>query len=565
MTGEGDDELAKARAEYLRRILDSPAHRKLVVAGPGTGKTYTFGQLFGTRPRPWLALTFLLVLVRDLDDALADAEVYSFHGFARHLLHQRTIEGVTREAHYFPLVSTLYVEDIWLREGVDVSTLELGGLFRSLAHDDRLLARALESGSYYDAVGHDDSVYRVLRHLESDGSVPVYGQIVVDEYQDFSPLEVALIEVLANVGPTLIAGDDDQALYAFRDATPAAIRERAASQEWERFELPFCTRCTRVLVAATHTVVQRAQEQGLLTGRIDKQYLCFEPAKRDDSDRYPTITHVRCSVQTAKAPYMSRYIEEAIRAIDPDEIAESHREGFPTVLVIAPNPFLGQIETHLRTVFGNVSSRNPSPLDIDVIDGHRLLVRNAHSRLGWRILLHCLRPTGWEKAIVEALGTGTDLDQLISAEFRATQLDVVAVLRKYVDDEQLAADEAEMLGRALGVPPRALPERVHPAGEDSPEIDPNEPTILLTTLMGSKGLQAQHVFVAGLNDEHFPRDNAHPTNEEVCQLLVALTRARKRCVLLSCWRLAGLQKRASIFTKWLAPHVSVIEVNKDYF
>ena len=63
--------------------------------------------------------------------------------------------------------------------------------------NDVLDGRAFGSGSYYDAVGHTDVVYRVLEALEeSPTSIPEYPLIVVDEYQDFNPLDTSLIETL---------------------------------------------------------------------------------------------------------------------------------------------------------------------------------------------------------------------------------------------------------------------------------------------------------------------------------------------------------------------------------
>ena len=87
---------------------------------------------------------------------------------------------------------------------------------------------------------------------------------------------------------------------------------------------------------------------------------------------------------------------------------------------------------------------------------------------------------------------------------------------------------------------------------------------MTTSLMGSKGLQAAHVFVVGLNGSHFPKVNASPTDDEVCQLLVALTRTRKSCTLVSTRRLGNNQLGPSIFLEWLKPHLSQVYVDKAY-
>ena len=116
------------------------------------------------------------------------------------------------------------------------------------------------------------------RRTRSD-LVPEYSQLVVDGISGLLPHGGCANKVLATKSPSLIVGDDDQALYAFRDASPAAIRELATGGEYTKFALPFCTRCTEVLVDATHAVVERAQSTGLLAGRLTKPYVCYMPEK----------------------------------------------------------------------------------------------------------------------------------------------------------------------------------------------------------------------------------------------------------------------------------------------
>jgi superfamily I DNA/RNA helicase len=143
---------------------------------------------------------------------------------------------------------------------------------------------------------------------------------------------------------------------------------------------------------------------------------------------------------------------------------------------------------------------------------------------------------------------------------------MVALFGRLKQGDPLSDAESSTLAKALGVDVADLNTRVNGADEVEPEpVDESVPTILLTSLMGSKGLQAAHVFIVGMNEEHFPRDNAAPTNEEVCQLLVALTRARKSCTLVSTNRYAGQIRRGSLFTNWLRPHIGGTQyVDKSY-
>jgi hypothetical protein len=563
-----DPEYAEARSAALNAILQSDSRLKLIVAGPGTGKTFTFQALLGQTEGQSLAMTFLLVLVHDLDSKFDDSvDVYSFHGFARKLLHQIDVEGVTRGVQYYPPLAGLVVEDIRISAEVILDEMHLGSLYRSLADTDSDLVRALSIGNYYNAVAHDDAVYRVLKALEANPNVvPTYSQLVVDEFQDFCPMEVAFIGLLAEKSPTLIVGDDDQALYAFRDATPQAIRDLAASDEYARFDLPFCTRCTEVLVASTHTVVSRAEAIGLLAGRLEKQYNCYLPDKRAESDRYPSIRRAHCSVQTNASPYMSKYVEYLISEIDEEEIRESHAEGFPTVLIIGPNPFLAQIESHLRKHFAQVNGPSRFEGGLDILEAYRMLAQDPNSNLGWRILIQLLQPGGWEDAVRTALAANSDLVDCLDLQFVEQHRVTAELLARCIAGEEGSPLEREALAAALGIAADRLEARLAtPDTPGAPELDETAPTILLTSLMGSKGLQAAHVFIVGMNEEHFPRDNSNPTNEEVCQLLVALTRGRKSCTLVSTGRLGASQKQRSEFLEWLAPHTGPEEyVNKAY-
>ena len=83
----------------------------------------------------------------------------------------------------------------------------------------------LKRGDYYDAVSFNDSVYRLYKKLLSEPSIiPTFNQILIDEFQDFNPLEVAFINELESKGDVLIVGDDDQSVYEGRCASPDYLR-----------------------------------------------------------------------------------------------------------------------------------------------------------------------------------------------------------------------------------------------------------------------------------------------------------------------------------------------------
>jgi superfamily I DNA/RNA helicase len=564
------EEQEEGRRNCLQQILDSTARRKLIVAGPGTGKTHTFKALLERTGGPNLALTFINALAADLGDKLGDlAETHTFHGYCRRMLHTHAVGGVSMSVDYFPNLLAIQADDLTRLSGVAVSGRDIEHEFHYLDQTSGLIDRVLRSGEYYDAIGHLDSVYRMLRYFESNpGSIPKYRQVVVDEYQDFSLLEVSFIEMVTQHSPSLIVGDDDQALYGFKHASADYIRNLATNPDYERFPLPYCSRCTQVLVTASHTVVANAQSIGRLNGRIDKQYECFLPTKQTDSALYPKIIHANCSVERNATPYMGRYILGQIEEISADDIAESRLENYPTVLVVGPTQFANRIYEYLASRLSDVQFKRSTQAEVSPVDAYMRLIADPSSRLGWRILLHLYPTANVNDILNQALIIGEELEALLPEDFRQKHLASVALLQRFRNDEDLSLSELASLETAVETSPQKLRDILGISDEQTTEdlaVDRSKPSVVVTSLVGAKGLQACHVFVVGMNEGHFPHSNIAITDDEVCSLLVALTRATKSCTLVSCNRFGSEQVRPSVFLTWLAPYLSPLYVDKTYW
>jgi superfamily I DNA/RNA helicase len=572
-----DEELAEQRQAYLDAVIASPATRKLIVAGPGTGKTHSFKVLLESRPEPRLVLTFINNLVNDLGKALGDlAEVRTFHAYCRNLLHNQGAIGVTRYVRYYPGLTALQATDYSVLTGDRVTANDVEFVFNTLAEAHPILHQALVSGSYYNAVGHSDAVYRVLKYFQARPRLtPTYGQVLVDEFQDFNALEVAFIDLLADVNPILIVGDDDQALYERKQASPEFIRALAQSALYERFELPFCSRCPEVVVDAVDKIVAKAQTEGLLAQRVAKAFACYLPDKRSDSERYPKITHAECTVQNTKTRYMERYVERQIHDIPDVDNHESISKEYPTALVVGLGHFIGPIYEHLASSFPNVTLRKSADIELGPLDGYSMLLGDSRHRLGWRILCEYDVPVDLGHALRESF-QGGELFDLLPPEYQERHLGVLALIERLLRGEELTAQERDELERATRVTEEVLREQLGAspsASEEPPETieetepstpDTSEPSIVVTTLVGAKGLEAGHVFVAGLIGGHFPKDNAHPTETEVCQFMVALTRARKRVFVISARNYAGKWVDEGVFIDWLGQLAEKEVVDKDY-
>ncbi len=555
----------------MKQVLDSRANRRLVVAGPGTGKSHLFEAEVAKHDNKPLLMSFLRALVEEMGVRLgSQALVRTFHSFCkREFLILHAGKHPEFQFHY-PSVGILIEDDLKLTGLVPRAqsvTKEVDRAMQSRV-DHPLLERWLEVAERYQAYGHTDLIYRVLDCIDAGDTLPKYPMVIVDEYQDFSALEREFIARLADESPILIVGDDDQALYDFKGAGPDGIRELHSSGNGQVFPLPYCSRCPPVVVDALQTLVARAEENGLLDGRIDKPFVCYTPDKEADGEKYPKMIHAACTVHTKNAPYIARYIEGQVRDICSSEIEASWKEGYPTVLVIGPDPFRSQVYKHLTQQLPNVSAKTSAEPAVERADAIRILAQDTEADLGWRIVCHTW--PGLDEFVKQYHSGENSLRSLLPKKVIDEILVLVEIGRCFTNGEPIDDSAAELFINAVGqsldsvFPGNAgIAEPDEEGVEEPANEDRTRPRVLCTSFQGSKGLSADHVFLVGMSEGHFPSND--PTDNEVMCLLVGITRTRKCCHFVSCRSFAGKWLRPSRFIDWIADHVICRKVDKAYF
>jgi hypothetical protein len=397
----------------------------------------------------------------------------------------------------------------------------------------------------------------------------------VDEYQDFSRMETEFIAVLATRNQVLIAGDDDQALYSFKHASSRYLRALAADRTYERFELPFCSRCTLVIVNAVNDVIQEAQRRGRLAGRIAKPFECYLPDKAADSGAHPRIIVANCSVERRGVPYMGRYVAAQIGRIPEADIRESHEQGYPTVLVIGRKPFLDAVARTVSDIYPQTLVNVSTQPEVERLDGYRRLAADDQSRLGWRILAHTAPFENVEDALRRVGTGGAEVVDIVPDVYRNQHLAIVRILRRLIEREALDDADQQILERAVGLSLNQIRDRTTPEAEtvdDTPNLADADahaaaatPSIVCTSLVGAKGLSAGYVFVVGFVDGSIPEDPRAITDDEVCSLIVALSRTRKECHLVSCGNFGGQWFQPSTFVRWIQQPVDSRVVDRTYW
>lgn len=528
-------ENAKAeRQKCVDAILSSTAAKKVVVAGPGTGKTLLFKEILKGKKNA-LALTFVTSLVEDLTlDLLGLAEVRTLHGYAL-----KVVRSVNQEMQIFPKLSRVIREDalVLLEQDVDFDSI-----FANRDDSNELIKFYRKRKLYYgDWYGFTDVIFAAVKKLgESLETIPEYDLVVVDEFQDFNKLEVSLIDILARISPILLVGDDDQALYPFKDASAEHIRHRydEANPEYASFVLPFCSRCTSTIVDAANDLIRTSKKRGYLRDRIPKPFKYFpSPEKDRDSDRHPCIVYTRKHVKQFPE-FIKRQLDKTVdKAL-----------GEFSVLIISPT------NEQVRAIVSALNQKGLTNIktkkrhdgnETTLLDGLCRLLEDGRSNLGWRIVAKALMEAGDFEALLKESNAenAAPIIDLIDSKLKKDAKRPLTLIRKVKKNKNatISAEELDEVLNDIGLDPLAI--RTSALSEEvsrnSPKPRPhalNMIPIQATTIARAKGLAADYVFLTHFNDEFLisDRDNKTVSDLDICSFLVALTRARRQVILLSC-------------------------------
>lgn len=236
----------------------STAPKRLLLAGAGTGKTYSLVAAIskavkdGAAPESILVLTFTNAAALEMSERYRNyhpgersPEFRTFHAFCYHLI--GTNEAVRNKIGYTSCPSVLTTEEF---RNYQVKAKMISGCKLS---DAKLEAADL---SYKDAL--DQKAYRIAltKLLRRDNVITFgimcsevcklftnneecvqryinqYRHIFVDEFQDTDPSQWEFVKSFTHA-KILIVGDALQALYSFRGADSSIIKKLASDNTWE--------------------------------------------------------------------------------------------------------------------------------------------------------------------------------------------------------------------------------------------------------------------------------------------------------------------------------------------
>ena len=519
---------ALQRTSYTEEIINSDASKKLILAGPGTGKSFLFQQICKRKLEAGeskiLALSFINELVDDLSrDLYQLAEVKTLHSFA--------LSRIPGKKNVFLRLGSVIEGDYNIAFGNHV---DFNRIFCNLINAEEELKFYSKRRKYYNFFSPNCSVYTLIKIFEQDkGRIPEYSLILIDEFQDFNKLESRLLSFLSQRSPMVIVGDDDQSLYDFKYAEPADIRYKQTSDEFESFELPYCSRCTKGIIKVYKKLIDTAQSKGYLQERVPKEYLYFPSEEKDCcSDTHPRIVVKRGVFQNT----IAYNIDVELKALfDP------RANHLPTVLIICPlRKQIESVEKGLRARgFKNIDASQKFEPDI-IMEGFNLLLKNSSCNLAWRILFEaeCDRAeehARFEQVMNESFKSDIPFMKLLTVEERRTIKKVNSALRKIRGGKKVDDSTAAEVFTVLGYNPfEIVQSQIRNALVEKSEqknIYKNTP-IKIVTMLGAKGLTRDYTFLVNF-DDRFLLDRGNDnlmkiTDGGICKFLVALTRAEER-------------------------------------
>ena len=543
------------------RAARSPARALAVVAGPGTGKTYTLvervaflvGQ--GAKPAQIAAVTFTNRAAGELRARLSARlgaraagrmHIGTFHALCLRLLDQRPLlgeEGALEVLRGLPELGACAPRTA-LRAISAVkngATCEAAGVSQALVDAYRARLAALGARDL------DDLLLDAL-----DAPAPADGRfthLLVDEFQDINAVQRALVRHWSAAGETLfVIGDPDQSIYGFRGADAACFAQlRADMPELETVTLARNYRSAPDILRRACACVSRnpGPARALLPARPEGERVRLAHADTAFSEAVwiaNEIARLAGGVDMLSAAQGERearaFSEMAVlarthRQLDLIEECLAH-DGIPCV-VVGREDYLESDDARGATAFFRSLSQ---PADVAAL--------RAALRLNWNLPEDVLqraaeRPDALSRA--EALRDVSGTQEYVRAvELLAPRLSrekPERLLRRWIAMRG-ASDALERLASAasfhdtmtgflaaLDTGEEADVRRRNGKARDAGAVT-------LMTLHGAKGLEFPVVFLAGVAEGLLPmaRPGAETDVEEERRLFfVGMTRAREELIL----------------------------------
>ena len=582
--------------------IQSSSHHRLLVAGPGTGKSATILRFIEyavehleVKPSSIAVLTFTRAATSELKAKTAalhlgdeNPMISTLHGFSL-----RQLMKNFRNVEYLPTdfvvaddqnERDIIHEDIKrmldLRAIVDCRNLfnRLASNWETLNADrsdwmttftnPQFIGAWQEHRGIYGYALRSELVYQFKKLLEQVEAPNLDGPIeflVVDEYQDLNKCDLRVIEMLVERGARLFcAGDDDQSIYGFRYAFPEGIRSFGRDYtDTKEFVFNECYRCGANILHAALNVIEQDYN------RIQKKLTSV-------TDDPGSVHLLRLPHQRAEATAISRLIQQlnTQRAIPYGEIIillrSDHNKAFSRVIadelsaagtpVLTKHSQFGLLETRDGRYFAaltRLSENQGNDLAIRTILNHTYGIGRATIDAIYNLAKteRCRFSEICRRIAAGQIGDNTNANRARPPLSRLFEFDwagfpeiedfsrqVDALVGLIPDYDPEFPTHLDGLLQSMRI--ESLSDFVmmvsEIVGTTEQELEATQ-AVRIMSMHQAKGLSAEVVFVVAVEDEYVP-GRGEP-EEERRLLYVSMTRARRYLFLTYCAQRDGQQAR----------------------
>ncbi len=568
------------RNNNASEIANLTATRTLIVSGPGTGKSF----LFLNRISNWfknnskanvLVTSFVRKLVVDLKNDItndvnlsskqkSNITVTTLHKFARSIVEKNHGTSKHKFQPHFKLIGEYWKNIVWSDILAFFPELDINQFswktferqlhnyqFDSSTDWSNIKDKYFELCKFYNASGFADLIIRAKTALEENKSLNNNEYFIVDEYQDFNLAEDSFINQLSlNSKGLLIVGDDEQVLYEnLKSGKADLIRDKYNDKSIINAMLPFCGRCSFHITKAISYFIQQCKKDKC----IQKIFL---PLKTSDED--PKIKVVACAHPATAVDYVEKFITDNKTDIDKRKAdLESGDKKDAFLLILTPSKkikFLAKSKEKIFNILSEyqVEKRSFSD-DYYKILTYYSLYNNRSDNFNFRKAIHYEGIPNKRKhfLLIDAIKNNKNFSDLDTDETRTILAKCYAV--KTIIDSEKNIDEkislltthlkisdikklkTEFIKKEIGETEIAVIEHEEDGEAELEEIEVKRMgAIELVTMVGSKGLSADHVIIIGF-------DNINMASVTKNAFYVAMSRARNSLHIITSLKSGGSQ------------------------
>lgn len=419
----------------------------------------------------------------------------------------------------------------------------------------------------YNALDFDDILFMTVKLFKKHPEVLLKWQerfkyIIVDEYQDTSKIQYMFISMLSEKSQNIcVVGDDDQSIYRFRGADIENILSfEKQFKNCKVFKLEQNYRSTENILMTANAIIKnnrRRKDKKLWTAGNTGEKLKFIVTENERDEAYKIGALIERKV-FAGAKYsdiavlyrmnaQSRLLEECFlknaiphrvvggtRFFDRKEVKDIvaymrlafNNDDDLSLKRIINEPKRGIGKTAVERFEAIALEENRSIFSVlRDIDNYSALARYRKEILNFVQLIEDFKecgddPEAYVRTAVDGSGYYDALiaENTIESRTRAENVkELITMAMEFKKNEEDTGIQAFLENMALL--------------SDIDNYDTNEDAVVLMTVHSSKGLEFEHVFLAGLEEGIFPSQRSafsvEDLEEERRLMYVAVTRAKK--------------------------------------